>query len=143
MKNSKRDAIYLACPLTDSNHEIEILRFKSACMAAAYLMATRDVIVFSPLSHSCPVDHFLPIYHEKTGMKLRGHEFWVEIQDQYWLDHCSKIAILALPGWEKSTGVIWEKEYMEAQGKPVEILNPAKVESWYQERKGSMVNTWI
>lgn len=143
MANNKREVIYLACPLSDPDHEKEVQRFHLASMAAAYLMTTRDCIVFSPLSHSCPVDHYMPRHHDITGMKMRGHEFWVEIQDKYWMDCCSKLVVLALEGWNESRGVTWEEDYMEKQGKEIEMLKLETVINWYLKRKGSMVDVWI
>ena len=143
MENSKREVIYLACPLSHHDQDVEVLRFKNSCMAAAYLMTTRDCIVFSPLSHSCPISHFMPKYHELTILKLKSHEFWAEIQDTHWMDQCDKLIILTLNGWAKSRGVLWENKYMVSQGKPVERLNPATVHMWLSQQEGGRNNKWI
>lgn len=144
MENSNREIIYLACPLSHPDHRIEIARFKMSCMAAAYLMSTRDCIVFSPLSHSCPIDHYMhEKYHRITHEKLRSHEFWVELHDKYWMDACNKIVILTLKGWDISTGVNWEKKYMLDQGKLIEFLPPAQVWEWFLGQKEEVEHRWI
>jgi hypothetical protein len=86
----------------------------------------------------------MPKYHELTILKLRSHEFWVEIQDKYWMDQCDKIVILTLDGWEKSKGVLWEQTRMHIHhGKPSELLNPATVQMWFSQQIGGKINQWI
>jgi hypothetical protein len=55
-------------------------------------------VVFSPISHSVPVDTFID-----NG----DHDFWLN-QDKWFLDRSDEVFVLCLDEWEKSYGIDWE-----------------------------------
>lgn len=103
-------SIYLACPYWDKDPEIRQERFERVSNMAAYLMKERGLIVFSPLSHSVPIDSYLG--------EQQDHDFWLR-QDFYFLKACDEVWVLELPGWQNSYGVAAEIDKALHLGKPV------------------------
>jgi nucleoside 2-deoxyribosyltransferase len=105
-------SIYLAVPYSHKNLVIQNQRFATCNQVAAKLME-RGNIVFSPISHSDPIDAYV-----KNG----DHAFWLN-QDKWFLDRVDELYVLCLEGWDKSYGVDWEMKYMKAQNKPVTFID--------------------
>ena len=103
--------IYLACPYAHPDESVRESRFNTVSRKAAELM-NRGHVVFSPISHSVPIDRYL---------ESKGHEFWMA-QDLPLLAVCDEMWVLALPGWDQSTGVNTEWEYAKSKGIPVRII---------------------
>lgn len=103
---------YLASPYTHPDPIVREFRFEKAAQAAAKLMEKGEV-VFSPISHSHPIDVNFP----EPG----SGEFWKR-QDEPFLNSCSKLVVLKLPGWQASQGVAHEVEVAEKRGIPVEYM---------------------
>ena len=105
--------VYLASPYSHEDAHVRAWRFHWAAEYAAKLM--RDGwMVFSPIAHTHPIAEFgLP----------KGWVFWEKF-DRLFLDACSGLVVLKLPGWEKSTGIKAEIEYMTDTGKPIEYHEP-------------------
>src|SRR5262245_37722446 len=112
-----RRIIYLACPYTDAVAEIREERFQAATKAAGFLIE-RDHIVFSPITITSPIDITL-----SGKMGTLGSDFWVRF-DEAFMNVCSEMAILTLPGWDKSGGIARERRFFEDQGRPVWFLDP-------------------
>lgn len=95
-----RRRIYLASPYSSPDSETRLIRYKSACHAAALIMMKGD-LVFSPIAHSHPV---------ATCHSLPGDfEFWRSwclSFLRYWATH---FTILEIPGWQKSSGIAAEE----------------------------------
>ena len=110
--------IYLASPYSDPDPAIQEQRFQYACAAAAELMR-RGMLVFSPIAHTHPIAQYgLP----------KDWEFWKKY-DEAFLEVCTKIIVLTIPGWSKSVGVQAEIEICKRAGKPVEYMHWPTVEA--------------
>lgn len=104
--------IYLAAPYSDPDPTVRIGRFNQVCKKALELMETGKV-VFSPISHSHPID----------PDNAKGYEFWMH-QDLNILDKCRTLYVYKLPGWEESKGLKSEIGYAEEVGIPTVYLEP-------------------
>ena len=108
---------YLAVPYSHSNPDMMTRRFETACLVAARMM--RDGLVpFSPLSHSVPVASY-------GGLHGTDHAFWMK-QDLPILEVCDVLAVLKLPGWEKSQGVRAELEHARKLCMPIRFVEPSE-----------------
>jgi nucleoside 2-deoxyribosyltransferase len=105
-------SIYLAVPYSHKNLIIQNQRFTTCNKVAAELMK-QGHIIFSPISHSVPIDSYI-----ENG----DHDFWLN-QDRHFLDSMDELYVLCLDGWECSCGVGWEMKYMKAQNKPVTFID--------------------
>lgn len=72
-------------------------------------------VVFSPISHSHPIDRWFDRPESGT--------FWKR-QDEPFLLGCSKVVVLRLPGWDESLGVAHEIDVALQRGIPVEYIDP-------------------
>jgi len=115
--------IYLACPYSDKDSNVEHLRFQAANHVAGNLML-RGHIVFSPLSHSVPIANHI------SGSN-NDHGFWLQ-QDKDFLDWCSDLYVLCLEGWCDSFGVTWEIKEIKRQGKPITYVDENGKDLSYQ-----------
>ena len=101
--------IYLACPYSHEDSAVMQIRFGLANAMAGKLMK-QGCVVFSPLSHSVPIE-------PHTGHQ--GHDFWME-QDLPWLALCDEMHILLLEGWWLSKGI--DREIQEAVSLGIPIV---------------------
>lgn len=113
--------VYLASPYTPMAVESDLMqatireeRFQAAAKAAAQLMAEGNV-VFCPIAHSHPID----LYFDGP----ESGDFWAK-QDRPFLDGCSRLVVLTLPGWTMSRGVEHEIRIAESRGIPVTYMDP-------------------
>ena len=106
--------LYLACPYSHWNPVIQLLRWLWVSWAA-YRLMLRGYAVFSPISHSVPISWF-------QSKKDNCHNFWIQ-QDFEYLDAYHIVMVLALPGWDKSTGVDYEITRAKAIGLPIELIH--------------------
>lgn len=72
------------------------------------------VVLFSPISHC----HELSQRHDMP----KTWEFWKQIDFGY-IEACSHVWVLMMPGWEDSTGVSAEIIEARRQGKPIRFLD--------------------
>jgi hypothetical protein len=101
-----RPLVYLAAPYTHENPKIVEDRVALINYAAGFLMQ-KDVIVFSPISHSHPI---------AMATKLpTSWEYWREF-DWAYLSHCHRVVVLTLEGWDTSVGVSAEIQYAKENG---------------------------
>ena len=105
---------YLASPYTHADKEVRRDRYMAACKAAAKLMLAGEV-VFAPIAHSHPIEAYFD--------KNEGHDFWMR-QDAPYLEACSKLVVLTIDGWDKSSGVAHEIRRAVERGIPIEYLAP-------------------
>ncbi len=117
-----RKIVYLACPYTDPDPSVRVLRFNAATEAAADLIRAGQV-VYSPITMTHPIDLVLA---GKTN--TLGSDYWVAF-DGAFMDVCSEIVVLKLEGWERSRGIRREIAYFEAHGKPIRLLSPREIKS--------------
>ena len=108
--------IYLACPYSHPVKAVRNDRFRAANKKAAELMQGGH-IVFSPLSHSCPIADYLDNHID--------HDFWMK-QDLTLLEWCDQMWILDIDNgaWKESRGINAEKRYAEKIGIPVRVIKP-------------------
>jgi Domain of unknown function (DUF1937) len=104
--------IYLACPYTHPVGAIRKQRFELATKAAASLIV-RDYIVYSPITMTHPLDLVLS---EKN--QTLGSDFWVKF-DEAFMEICSEMIVLILPGWQDSSGIKREIQYFQSHGKKI------------------------
>ena len=112
-----RRIIYLAAPYTDPDPAIRQERYERVTEAAMRLVE-QDHIVFSPLTHSHPI--------EVLSSAIRPSDWWCDF-DETFMAVCTEMAILPLPGWERSSGVARERAYFEERGRPVWIIEPESI----------------
>lgn len=106
---------YLAIPYTDPSEDVMQERADISDFICAELM-NEGRIIFAPITscHNIAKRYGLP----------RDWEFWKKMDEEF-VRICKKMLIIALPGWENSTGVTAEKKIAEDAGIPVELIDPA------------------
>lgn len=109
---TSNDKIYLAHPYSGSQKQHQE-RFESASEIAAVLIA-RGAIVFSPISHSHPVDQYL-------NPKISCAKLWLR-QDFQFIKWSDIVLIAEVDGWEDSSGIRAEVEFCNRIGKKVRLL---------------------
>jgi hypothetical protein len=110
--NVVKSFTYLAAPYSHPDPLVRIARFE-AINRAAYRLMLRGEVVFSPISHSHPI--------EMESGQINSHEFWAK-QDDWFEQHCSKVAVLMMDGWRESKGTQREIRMAEELGKEIEYL---------------------
>jgi len=110
--------IYLAGPYSSGTAETREARFNAITQVAAKLIE-KEKIVFSPLTMTHPIDLVLA----KDGETL-GSEYWVNF-DEAFMQFCTSIYILKLPGWDKSSGVVRELAYFDDRRITATYLEPS------------------
>ncbi|RPI88718.1 MAG: DUF1937 family protein [Chloroflexi bacterium] len=104
--------IYLAGPFYHKCPAIMEMRFLMLNYKAGELIRDGH-IVFSPISHSWPI--------QKEGLTEHTHEVWLK-QDYAFIEWCDELWVLDLPGWEESFGVSREVEYATSLHKPAQLI---------------------
>lgn len=111
--------IYLVSPYSHPDSAVREKRFCEACRAAATLLSAGHA-VFSPIAHSHPlVTHGLPT----------DWAFW-EQWGRNMLTRCDEVVVLQLDGWIDSVGVRAEIEMARELGKPMQFVEPSRVDEW-------------
>lgn len=110
-----RNIVYLASPYTHPDTAIRAERFRLATEAAASLIR-QGYIVYSPITMTHPIDIVLA-----GSAGTLGSDYWVQF-DEAFMDMCSEMIILNIPGWESSNGVKREIEYFWRQRKRVRLM---------------------
>ena len=109
--------IYLAQPFSAPEEDVRQWRFEAGCKAAAALLKA-GFNTFAPVAHS----HVIAAH----GLDGMNHAFWMRM-DRPYVEWCSVIAVLTLPGWRESKGVAEEIDLARKAGKPVVYIDPATV----------------
>ena len=110
--------VYLACPYSKGTLAAQLARYEAATHVAAKLIEQR-LIVFSPITMTHPIDVILA----KKGETLGSH-YWVEF-DIAFMEACSELMVLTLPGWNESSGVAREMKFFQDRGLAVQYLEPS------------------
>lgn len=104
--------IYLASPYSDPDPHVREARFRKVCAVASKLMRDGKHI-FCPIAHTHPIALYgLP----------KDWDFW-EAYDREYLEFCTEMIVVTLPGWKESTGVQAEIKIMQELGKPIRYAN--------------------
>ena len=106
--------IYVAAPYSHEDPAVREARFDAACRLTAELIR-QGKPSFSPTAYSHPLCRY--------GLPL-SWEFWQK-HDLRFLEMCSELVVLKLPGWHRSIGVQAEIAAARAMGKPITFLEPA------------------
>jgi len=107
--------IYLACPYSHSDEKIMQERFEAVNKKAGELMIEGH-IVFSPISHSHPIQQTMG---EDTG----NLDFWMK-QDMPFVESCDELWVMDIDGWDISEGVLREIAAAEKLGMDVWWTRP-------------------
>lgn len=68
----------------------------------------------------CPIAHSHPI--EVEGMtEIKDGDFWLK-QDFAVLEHCKKMYVYCMDGWEQSKGIKREIEFAEMKNIPITYI---------------------
>jgi hypothetical protein len=108
------DIEYLAIPYSDPDPAVMDYRAEVSDIVCADLM-NNGRIIFAPIS-SC---HHIA---KKYDMP-RDWPFWKRVDEQF-VRASKTILVVALPGWEVSTGVTAERKIAEEAGIPMELIDP-------------------
>lgn len=105
---------YLASPYSSKLPQIMQVRYEEARRATAYLLKQHHW-TYSPIVHCHDIAsvHSLPT----------DFDFW-QHYNRVMLFHAKRMAILAIDGWEKSTGVAGEIKFAQECGTPIVLLCP-------------------
>jgi len=121
----KDELIYLASPYTSENFGEREQRAHKVAMLAGYLIA-QGLNVFSPIAHS----HYIANHSVVSSASHGGKDYEVDPVHKMWmkvdlavLQHCDKMYVYCLPGWEESKGVQEEIEFCNNKGIPVVYLD--------------------
>jgi hypothetical protein len=104
--------IYVGGPYTHADHNVRSARFDALTAVAADLVR-RGHIVYSPITHTHPID----VLFVRDDVHLSS-DFWCDF-DETFMSVCTEMVIVPLDGWEKSGGVKREREYFERRKLPV------------------------
>lgn len=107
---------YLASPYTHTDKAIEMQRYEAALNAWKWLLANDQNIHF-----------FVPIV-QSHQLCVRGGlpgdwKFWADF-DGTMLSRCQELWVLAIPGFQQSTGVNAEIKIATELGLPIKYLVP-------------------
>jgi hypothetical protein len=111
----KHNIVYLACPYSHADMAVRIERFEASAHAAAELIR-RGMFVYSPITMTHPID--LVLAEEGGSM---GSDYWCDF-DEAFMEVCSEMIILKIPGWQESRGIKREKDFFEQKGKRVSFM---------------------
>lgn len=112
MEGSGVSLTYLASPYSHADADVRQRRFEQVCAVASQLME-RGEALFCPIAHSHSI-------HMRRALP-ETFEFWMAM-DLPVLQHCSRVKVLMLDGWQASKGVAREVAAAEAMGIPVEFI---------------------
>lgn len=105
--------IYIASPYSHKDPVVMERRFQEAARYAAELRRENQQFF-------CPITMCHPLVPH--GVPTDAASWW-EFNRRY-LDLSTELHALCLRGWEKSSGMQQEIEYMKGQGKPVQYVQP-------------------
>lgn len=98
----------MATPYSKYKEGVEAA-FRHSAKAAGHLF-NNGVVIFAPICHSHPIAAI-----NNIGGTI---ETWA-ILDEPFLNNAIGIIVIKMPGWDESTGIAWEIEYMKSLNKPV------------------------
>lgn len=113
--------VYLACPYSKGTSNARLARYEAVTHVAARLIQQR-LVVFSPITMTHPIDLILA----GEGDTL-GSDYWIAF-DVSFMEACSELMVLMMPGWNESSGVRREIAFFTDRGLRVTYLTPADYE---------------
>jgi len=109
--------IYLASPYGHRDPAVMQDRYEQVCQAAADMVAEGQMAI-SPIAYG----HTLLGYREMPGDWTFWESFCISL-----LAKCDRMIVLQMDGWQESRGVQAEIRYAEANGIPVDYIEPPKL----------------
>lgn len=106
--------VYLAGPYSHRLKRIRTRRYEQLTEISARLLE-RDIINFSPITHSHNQQEFLQNYDT-------GFDDWRK-NDLAFLSRCDAMFIAMIDGWDKSYGVSEELKFAKKNGIPVKYIH--------------------
>ena len=106
-----------------SEREVCEWRYERVTEAAALLVREGFNSVYSPITHTHPIDYHL------AGRQ--SHDFWVNTFDAAFLVNSKILMVLMLPGWEDSKGIKMEIEMAIKENIPVVYAKPIYDEKFH------------
>lgn len=107
--SEEKPLVYLACPYSNLNPEVEELRYRIANFVAGAMM-NLGFIVFSPISHC----HIINKAYGLPG----DWKFWQNFDRKY-ISVSHSMYVIRIPGWDTSIGVTAEIELARVYDIPV------------------------
>jgi len=109
--------IYLASSYSHRDPAVMQDRYEQVCQAAADMVAEGQMAI-SPIAYG----HTLLGYREMPGDWTFWESFCISL-----LAKCDRIVVLQMDGWQESRGVQAEIRYAEANGIPIDYVEPPKL----------------
>lgn len=134
---TNRKLIYLASPYSHEDGSVVEARYSSCLKAAARIMETTDLLVFSPILHSHHIERNWSA--ENHGDRKTGFDYWKDF-DLRMLRHCDELWVLMLHGFQSSRGIAEEIKYAAEIETPVYFVEPGSLEHGMDIRKWSMLD---
>lgn len=106
--------LYIACPYTDPDPKVREHRVALATKVAA-IYIKKGHVVYSPLTHSHPID-------VELGETLSS-DFWVTF-DETFMEICDEMLIIQSKGWAESKGIERERQFFKARNRPISFFLP-------------------
>jgi len=103
--------IYLASPYSGTDFEQE-LRYEHVKLAVKF-MVEEKLAVYSPILHCHDLARTYKLPTDAT--------YW-ELVNSGFINNCSELWVLMLPGWEESRGIELELQYARLLEKPVRFV---------------------
>lgn len=104
------ELIYLAAPYSSPDPAVEDERCRIVSDVAGILIVRTGCEVFSPITHSHPLNRMAQRYAEVKGMPWQpSYDFWLRFDFRV-LDIADYLSILRLDGWRESVGIKRELE---------------------------------
>jgi len=124
LSNELKPICYLGAPYSDPDPKIRQFR-EQAVTQKVFDLWKKGILVYSPLTHNCPVD--------RLGV-FGDYQTWLDF-DHSMLSRCDKLLFLKLPGWEKSKGLQAEMAFAKQLGLPIKAI---EVEPEFLEKISTM-----
>lgn len=122
IRGSFRPLTYLAAPYSYKHRDpavakkVRQLRFEACTRAAGWCITQFAWNVFSPITHSHPLQVLSPIL-------LGDWSFWQKIDTEF-LQISQRIVVLTIPGWHNSIGVTAELKIAKQLGLELFYVHP-------------------
>lgn len=108
--------IYLACPYTHPDTDVQLKRVTLATKVAGLYIA-QGRAVYSPLTHTHLINETVPSHQQPT------HSWWLQFNRPFMLIS-SELVIIRTIGWDASIGIADEIQYFKESGKPISFFLP-------------------
>jgi len=107
--------VYLATPYSKYPDGIEV----------AYVLACdlSETLKAAGIRHYCPIA-MTHVMAQLAGLDPLSHDFWLTV-DRPFMAGAAALVVVGMDGWDTSVGIIAERAYFGAAGKPIYFIDPA------------------